>query len=64
MELVAYLDNIVYSMLAAELAAGPGLAPVILDIAYLQSGIVDSTHDRPDERRGRPVGATSTDHRK
>jgi hypothetical protein len=34
------------------------------EVAYLESGIVDSTHERPDERNGEPVATTSPTYRR
>jgi hypothetical protein len=45
---------------AKEISAGT----VWREVAYLQSGIVDSTDERPDERNGEPVATTSSTYRR
>ena len=34
------------------------------EVAYLQSRVVDSTRERPDERNGEPVATTDTTYRR
>jgi hypothetical protein len=45
-------------------AQGISAGTVWREVAYLQSGIVDSTRERPDERNGEPVATTDPAHRK